>query len=167
MSRLKYLASLERHRMQIERTKENGARLAKSYLTWTTTGWGEFVNDVVMDFGLTFTEKPSFTFGFELDSDNGPDLVDGRFPRGNAFVYDYRKVHPLGDDSITYYTGAWCAFVFEDVGFQFSEGSFDTTQGSPQYRIHWSLQFEGIALKDLPSHLLEKVDASAVPGTGA
>jgi hypothetical protein len=164
---LDLLHNLERHRERVERTRENTARLAKSYLKWQTRGWGEFLNDGVMDFGLTFTEEPSFTFGYKLNQDgSNPDIADDRFPRGFAFVYDYRIVHPLGDESVTYYTGAWCGFVLETVGYQFSFGAFPTA-GDPQYVIDWSLQFEGVALKDLPVHLLEAVDETQSSGTGA
>lgn len=115
--------------------KENSARQARNVATWTTTGVGEVKVEKCFAFAATFIYEPIFTSGYALDEDD--DLVTGSFPRAYAGVYDWKR------DTRGYYTGAWVFFVV-------------TANGRPvNYTLHHHLSWQGMALKDLPAHLLE------------
>lgn len=120
----------------IDAQRENTARQAKTTVTWTTTGVGAVKVEKVFAFPVTFLYEPIVSTGYALDEDD--DLVDGSYPRAFAGVYDWKY------DSRGYYTGAWVFFVVDTFGKQVN------------YKINHHLVFQGLALKDLPAHLLEK-----------
>lgn len=116
--------------------RENSARQAKTVVTWTTTGMGAIKVDHYLDLGITFLEEPIVSTGYALDQDD--DLVEGSYPKAFAGVYDWKL------DTRGYYTGVWVFFVVE-------------TTGKPvNYKLNHHFVFQGMALKDLPAHLLEK-----------
>lgn len=140
--------SLENRRGQLECTRENSARLARSYGTHVTTGWGEIVAPDPIFFDCTFLNSPAVTSGVVVTSstggnDNDADgpLVAGRFPRVTAGVW--RWVTDVNDN----YTGAYVFFVVETAGFQFTAGTLPSTP-EPGYHLTHHLLFEGIAYKD-------------------
>lgn len=141
---------MEQQRAAINRHRENAARLARSYATWTTTGWGEFRVAHCFDFDCIFTEAPIFLTGLAVvDEDNeGVELVTGRFPGVTAGVWKWR----LNENH--YFTGAWVFFNVSTIAFQMTGGAYPTTP-DPNYRLVHHMSFEGIALKDVPHYLLE------------
>lgn len=144
---------LEAHRAKIGAQAENTARLAKAYAFWVTSGVGEITLETPFKFNVAFLEQPSFNYGTVLDETN--DLVPGFYPRVFAGVYDWVRETPPGnidgDNSITpFYTGAYVYFVVDTIG---NGAAF--TDNQPVYKIHHNLTWEGIALKDLPAHLLD------------
>lgn len=137
---------LEQRRARLEAQKENTARLAKSYATWTTKGIGEIIVPKAFAFDVTFVEEPAFTSGMALAEDQ--DLVKLHFPRAHAGVYDWVTIpSPSGEKD--YYKGAFIFFVVDTIG----PGQITGTE--PQYEINHHLVWEGLALKDLPAHLLD------------
>lgn len=134
-------AILEARRAAQETLRENAARRARCSTTWTTKGIGEIRVSSIFRFGLRFIEEPCFTSGMALDPDN--DLVDGHFPRTAAGVYDW-QLDPQG-----FYIGCWLFFCVDTVGPGLTPGV------EPSYVIHHHLAWEGVAIKDVPGHLLD------------
>lgn len=152
--------ALEQRRSQIHRDAENAARYASSFVSFKTTGWGEFVSPEAQYFTTTFVRRPSVSHCMSLDGDA---LVTGRFPRVTA------GVHKWLTDVNGFYTGAWLFFVVETMGMQFQDAYVMPTSESesvgmvsmevpipadPNYDILHDFTFTGIAMKAIPSHLL-------------
>lgn len=134
--------ALDRHRRLRQSVEENSTRLAQSYAVYTTTGWGEFKDPTVINFSCTFIEEPMVSHGYSL---NGDLLVSTRYPRAFGFVFKWRQ------DNRDFYTGAWVATVVETQSYY-----IPTTVLDPAYSIDHTFIFSGIAIKDLPTHLLEQ-----------
>jgi hypothetical protein len=133
--------ALERRRSRISQDQENTARLAQSFARYTTTGWGEFKDASVINFDCTFIAEPFVVHGY---STNGDLLVPTRYPRAWGFVHKWKQ------DNRGYYTGCWVATVVE------TQSPFiATTVADPGYSLDHCFTFTGIALKDLPTHLLD------------
>lgn len=128
------VAGMEQTRARRETTRENQTRLAKAYSRWTTTGLGDTVVEEVLEFGCTFIEEPAFHHGWSISEDEGPDLVLTDLPGVEAAVYRWQR------DARGYYIGAWAFFT--------------VTANETEYVLHHYLTFEGLAIKDLPVHLL-------------
>lgn len=116
----------------VKQVQENSARLAWAWGTATTTGAGQKPFEKIINFGLAFTEKPHFSYGYELlnrtdfeDDDGGNDLP---VPRSTGCVYMWRV------DGRGLYTGAHVAVnIVSDKAIQ----------------IEHHFSFAGIAIKDL------------------
>jgi hypothetical protein len=140
------IGQTESRRAQIEAQKENTARRAKAYATWTTKGIGEILVPKAFYFGVTFIEEPTFVSGMALAE--GSELVAGHFPRAACGVYEWVK-QPAPKGTKELFVGAFVFFVVDTVGPGQVLGS------EPQYEIHHHLVWEGLAMKDLPAHLLD------------
>lgn len=154
-------AALERRRADLGRHGENTARYATSFVSFKTTGWGEIVSEEAQYFTTTFTKRPSVSHSMSLDGDA---LVAGRFPRVSA------GVHKWLTDANGFYTGAWLFFVIETMGIQ-SQRTYvlpvsDSERvgvvsvpapipADPNYEIIHDFTFTGVAMKAIPSYLLE------------
>jgi len=153
--------ALEQRRGMLEATRENSARYASAYVSFSTTGWGEFLAPDVQYFTTTFVKRPSVAHAISIDGDT---LVDGRFPRVTA------GVHKWLTNEQGFYTGAWLFFVVETVGLQSqglyvmptdSDGLIGTVNmpvpipPDPDYTIIHDFTFTGVAMKAIPAHLLE------------
>lgn len=79
---------LDRERWR-EQNAENSARLAFAWGVSTTTGPGAQVHDKAIKFGLTFVEKPMFSYGFIIVSSD--DFDAGYFPDSKGFVTDWEQ----------------------------------------------------------------------------
>lgn len=156
-------ASLERRRADVNRHTENTARYASSYVSFKTTGWGEFLSPTAEYFTTTFTKRPSVSHSLSLDGDS---LVEGRYPRVTAGVHQWLQ------NERGFYTGAWLFFVVETVGLQSLRTYVLPTSEServglasvpvpipadPNYEIIHDFTFTGIAMKAIPSYVLEKM----------
>lgn len=133
--------SLEARRASLAAQHENTARMAKFYATWVTKGIGEVIISECLKFSITFLHEPAFTSGIALGDD--VDLVPGHFPRATCGVYEWDR------NSKGYYTGAYLFFVVDTLGPGQSVGN------EPSYEIIHHLTWEGTAMKDLPSYLLD------------
>lgn len=154
-----FQAMEQRRRFQLD-TSENSARYASSFVTFNTTGWGEFQSPDCQYFDTTFIRPPSISHSFFVDGD---DLIDGRFPRITAGVYRW-ALNERG-----FYIGAWLVFVVETMGMQFQKTyvlptAVDGNVGvvnvkvpadpDPGYKIVHTFTFTGVAMKSLPSAAL-------------
>lgn len=68
---------------------ENSGRLAFAWGTSTTTGAGGLAHDKQIDFGLSFVEKPMFSYGYELLNKNDWSDPTDIFPSSSGFVFDW------------------------------------------------------------------------------
>lgn len=154
-------AALQRQRGQLQRDAENAARYASSFVSYKTTGWGQFLAPDAQYFTTTFVERPFVSHAFSLDGD---DLVDGRYPRVTA------GVHKWLIDGDGFYRGAWLFFVIETLGVQsqptyvLPQSESDTVglvsvpvpiPADPNYEILHDFTFTGTAMKAIPAYLLE------------
>jgi hypothetical protein len=155
--------ALERRRADLTRHHENTARYASSYVSYKTTGWGEFLSDEAQYFTTTFTKRPSVAHSLSLDGDA---LVEGRYPRVTAGVHKWLQ------NEKGFYTGAWLFFVVETIGMQ-AQRTFvmpaseservgvvtvpwtTAIPADPNYEIIHDFTFTGVAMKAIPSYILE------------
>lgn len=150
----------EQRRAEVTRVTENSARYASAFVSFQTTGWGEFVADTAVKFTTTFIERPAVAHAFSLDGDT---LVEGRFPRVSAGVHKWLQ------DERGHYIGAWLFFVVETMGLQFqdtyimptpADGNVGTVhiktpiQADPGYVLIHDFTFTGTAMKAIPWHNL-------------
>lgn len=124
--------TLDGARGREEQTRENSARHATSYARVTTHGVGEVLHERVVSFDCTFVEEPRVAYGFSIDGDT---LIDGLFPSSSGGVWKWQQDHR------DYYLGAYVYFVIV---------------GDPECDLAHDFTFTGIAIKDLPEHLLEE-----------
>lgn len=134
--------ALEERRGRLDQIRENTSRLAVAQVSFHTHGWGEFKIPEVAYFSSTFTHRPSLACGSSIDGDL---LIPTRFPRVTCGVYRWLR------DVQGFYTGCWVFFVVD------TQSAFiaTTVTADPGYDLVHDLQFTGIAIKALPSHLLE------------
>lgn len=125
------VSSIEARRNRIEQVRENSARHAWSYCQLNSHGIGEIQLATVVNFDCTFIEEPRIATGFQVDGDL---LIDGSFPTVTAGVWKWAR------DAREFYTGAYVFFV---------------VSGDPGYDLQHDFTFSGIAIKDLPEHLME------------
>lgn len=153
--------ALQRQRGQLIRDAENAARYASSFISFKTTGWGEFLSPEAQYFTTTFVERPFVSHCFSLDGD---DLIEGRYPRVTA------GVHKWVLDGDGFYRGAWLFFAIETLGIQ-SQQTYVLPQNEstsiglvsvpsplaadPNYEIIHDFTFTGTAMKAIPAYLLE------------
>lgn len=145
-----FFDDLEQRRAEIERHRENAARLAEVTARFHTAGQGsvEFANRV--DFGLTFVHKPMIEYGAEMDLDDLDNRLNNDYnqngcpplPLTSGFVSDWDT------DKNGYYVGAWCAarvhFPVEDL----VPANFTVDV------IH-HFRFSAVAMKNVPMDLTD------------
>lgn len=134
---------LERRRGEIERHRENSARLAQAFAKFTTSGQGYIEYEERVDFGgLTFLEEPHVGFGSYINLDQLSDALDLKpkdqppLPSASGFVTEWDQ------DNRDFYTGAWVA-----VKVQFNGGDgvpFDLAVDMRHY-----FTFTAVAMKDV------------------
>lgn len=94
-----------------------------------------------VSFPVTFTEKPVFHYGWELDAGQSP--VDQSYPGGYAFVYNWTVVGQVEGAFEGYFTGATIGAL---------------VLGTAQQRLwlHWSFRGTGLRNPVKPEDLLEE-----------
>lgn len=124
------IAAMEQRRGYVEQLRQNTSRLAQSYNFVVSEGIGMIKLATVVRFHCTFTQKPVVGYGYTVET---PLLADD-FPASTGGVYGWAI------DSRGFYQGA---YVFVVV----------TATSDPV--IQHDFTFTGIAMKDLPEHLLD------------
>jgi hypothetical protein len=121
-------------------TRENSARLAWAWDTFETTGTGSTASDRAINFGLAFTQKPMFSYGYELlnrvDFEDDDDLVEVLYPASTGFVYLWKQ------NAAGLYVGAY-------VGMTVFDGPGGGVLIDPDIQIEHHFTFCGIAMKDV------------------
>jgi hypothetical protein len=140
----------DQRRVDVERHKENGARMAAAYARVDIVGQGTSEVEEMIDFGLTFVEQPFVSFGSYLDVDLIRDALDldddddCPLPVVSGFVTRWDQ------DQNDAYTGAWVAVsVYFPPWDPVVPTDFDCELAG-----HFS--FTAIAIKDIP---LDKDDS--------
>jgi hypothetical protein len=135
----------EYHRQELDRHKENAARLAFAYGDFVSTGQGSVENEKRIDFGLTFIEKPYVTYGAELDLEDlddqlGKESEDNGMP---ALPVTQGYVTEWDRDDRDFYIGCWVAarVYFPPIP------AVDT---DVMVRVTHHFSFSAIAMKDVP-----------------
>lgn len=135
----------EYHRQELDRHRENRARLAQAYARYSTSGQGSIEFGKRIDFGLTFIEKPYVSYGAEIDIDELEDLL------GKASDDNLTPALPLCTGFVTewdiddrdFYTGCWVA-----ASISFPANLYIPANVNPSIVHHFT--FAAIAYKDIP-----------------
>lgn len=133
----------EWRRAELERHRQNSARLATAWATFRSTGQGGMEFEDRCDFGLTFIEKPRVAYGSFLDLDALGELIDHEagetppMPSVSGFVTDWDV------DARGFYVGAWvaCAVRFD---------ALDAVDATVMVEVQHDFTFTAVAMKDLP-----------------
>jgi hypothetical protein len=137
---------LERRRGEVERHKENTARLAQEFHKFDTAGQGsmEFADSAKFD--ITFVEEPYVTFASAIDLDAWAELlgiedpnVTPPMPVVSGFVTEWDQDHR------DFYVGAWLG-----VSVYFPAVGTITVPAEAMPELVHHFTFTGIALKDVP-----------------
>jgi len=142
-------AAVEQRRGFIDAVRENSSRLATCFAAFTTQGWGELESPTVTLFTTTFVERPSVSYGCNVD---GAKLGVGRFPRSHGGVSRWLR------DNNGYYVGAWLFMVVDTIGPNYGPiNIISSPVGAPpqvNYTVYHDFTFIGTAMKDIPQALL-------------
>lgn len=135
---------LEQRRADIERHQENSARLAQAFARFEARGAGYVEFGDMVDFGLTFIEKPFVTIGSAIDLDAlASDLnLDEEgdvppIPLISGVVTEWER------DERGFYTGAWVG-----AAVYFQPDVIIDEDVRTVIEVHYT--FTAIAMKDIP-----------------
>lgn len=130
---------------QQQNLRENSSRLAHSFGSFTTVGWGEFAPEDAVMFDAPYLSRPIPTHcGSLSDDDQAAKLRTTRHPRATGMVTHW-DVNPQG-----LYLGAWVIVWVEDRSPLVAPTDPDP---DPDYTIVHDFSFLGIAIKSLPTHI--------------
>ena len=138
-----FFQDLERQRGEVERHRENSARLAQSFAKFETIGQGYIQFEDVVDFGLTFIEEPFPTYGAACDLDELAELLDLEPDMDPAIPITSGMVTEWDQDDRGFYLGAW-------VAVKVYYPAEDQVAVDVDLPIRHYFTFAGIALKDIP-----------------
>lgn len=138
----------EYRRQEIDRHKENAARLAQAYAEFDTAGQGSIEFEKRVDFGLTFIEKPYISYGAIIDLDAldgllGKESEDNGMPPlplCSGFVTEWDR------DERDMYVGCWIA-----ARVWFPTTPFVAVDVAVNVTHHFT--FAAVAMKDLDATL--------------
>ena len=138
-----YNYELERRRAEVERHRQNRARLAQEFHKFQSVGQGFIEFDKVAAFDITMIEEPYVSYGATLDLDalaeqqNLDPGVDPAIPLTTGVVTEWDR------DDRGFYVGAWVAVRVY----------FPPTDAIPADMdveiLHW-FTFTAIGIKDVP-----------------
>lgn len=127
------------------RNQENSARLASAYGSYETTGWGEFIPEDSIQFDAPYLYRPSVSYCASLSTE-----VDAEKLRATRYPICSGIVARWDIDVNGFYRGAWVAIVVLDRNPLISPTDPDP---DPNYLIVHDFTFNGVGLKDTPSHI--------------
>lgn len=134
---------LERRRAEVERHKENAARLAQEFHKFQSLGQGFIEYEDVAEFDITMIEEPYVTYGAGLDLDalaeqqNLDPGVEPVIPLTMGVVTEWDR------DERGFYVGAWVG-----VRVHFPPGDAITADLAVEVMHYFT--FTGIGIKDVP-----------------
>lgn len=135
-----YQNMAERRRRAVDRIEDMTCKDTTISGRHLVYGAGELSFDVL--FPVTFTQRPVFHFGAELDEGSFP--VSGAFPGARACIVGWKVTGKVDNTFDGYFTGATIAA---------------TTYGlvSQNIWLHWS--FHGTAMRN-PINVIEDIDGA-------
>lgn len=145
----------EYRRQELDRHKENAARLAQAYAEFDSTGQGSIEYERRIDFGLTFIEKPYVAYGAELDLEALDDLL-GKESEDNgvpALPMCAGYVTEWDRDDRDFYVGCWVA---ARVNFP----TYPVVDATVEVQVTHHFTFSAIAMKDVPVAPTEPGDSA-------
>lgn len=141
---------LEIRRAEVERHKENAARLAEAAARFVSNGQGSVEFERRIDFGVTFVREPTFTYGAAIDMDEIGDALSTDvhsskgppMPITSGYVVDWDRDHK------GYYIGAWVG-----ARVYYPPEDLVPLQFAPRVVHHY--RFSTIAMKNVPMDLTD------------
>ena len=97
LARSAVFVAQEQRRRFLTDTSENSARYASSFVTFSTSGWGEFQSPDCQYFDTTFVGAPSISHSFYIDGDALESLGHIVIPHANDGRCS-RLAHRVGID---------------------------------------------------------------------
>jgi hypothetical protein len=142
---------LDRRREDQLRDRENSARLAQAYATFSTRGLGTIEFEKRVGFGLTFIERPMVSHAAYCDME---ELMDDYYggaedADGNEYTAELPVctgyVTEWDEDERGLFVGCWIA-----VRVYMPIDDWPDASEAPMPRIEHHFTFAGVAMKDLP-----------------
>jgi hypothetical protein len=139
---------LERRRAEVDRHRENAARLAHEYHRYKSTGQGTIEFETACKFDITFIEQPYMAYGSFCDLDELGELLGNvpgdtpPLPVCGGFVTDWEV------DDRGFYTAAHVAV---SVYFPPLVGLVVPVDAQPVVKHHFT--FSAVGFKDVPVDL--------------
>lgn len=137
------LDDLDARRERQLNDKENSARLAHAFSSFTTNGQGTIQYEHRVDFGLTFVEEPAVSYGSYVDIDELAELLgiedsdDAKLPLVSGFVSAWDQ------DERDFFTGCWVS-----VRVWFPPEDAVPFDAAPAVDHHFT--FAAVGMKDVP-----------------
>lgn len=140
------IEALENQRAEVERHRENSARLAQAFAKFESSGQGFIEFEERVDFGLTFIEEPYVTYGAQMDLDAFEELLDREadadtdlppVPMMSGIVTAWDQ------DNRGFYVGAW-------VGARVYCPPEDAVPVLLEPVVSHHYTFTAVAIKDVP-----------------
>lgn len=124
----------ERRRRDVERVNAMSAKDTTASGRVLIMGTGDCQVEVL--FPVSFSNRPFFTYGQELDEEEGPrqEVVPGRYPTVDATVIAWQTVRAVEGAFDGYYTG--CTLACHVGG------------GNSEQRLWVDWQFRGVAIRN-------------------
>lgn len=145
-------SDLERRRGEVERHKENTARLAFFFQRLRTTGQGTVEFEDRIDFGMTFIEEPFMAYGSYVDLDDLGTLLDVSEGETPPMPLCSGSVTQWDQDDRDFYVGAWVSVV---VSFPTISNIEVTVPVDLQPVVEHHFSFSAIAIKDVNPELVD------------
>lgn len=133
---------LERRRAEVERHRENRARIASAFGKFRTVGQGFIEFEEVLDFGLAFAEEPIVAYGTAMDLDDLGERLELEADEPVPVPLCTGMVTEWDMDDRGFYVGAW---VGARVWFPAGEVPVDLNVVVEHY-----FTFTAIGIKDFP-----------------
>lgn len=127
----------------IGRNQENSSRLAISFGSFSTVGWGEVEHEERIDFEVAYLHEPYPSHGSALYEDEADKIRPTRFPRCWGTVSDWDI------DAGGLYRGCWVVTIVEDRSYLQAPTDPDP---NPEYHIKHTFTFMGVALKPIATY---------------
>jgi hypothetical protein len=144
---------LQQARQELDRHRENAARMASFFVTYQTTGTGELVPPNPVPFEQPMFTEPAVTHGFALT--RLPDRRHYRLPMASGGVLRWQR------NDRGYYIGAWLYFRIECDFIDEEKVSDQTPVALPVLTHHFV--FTGPSYKAMSPEVNEAMMGSSLP----
>lgn len=102
---------MENRRRTVDRIDDMSAKDTTAHGRTIISGLGQILIDLV--FPVSFSNKPIFTYGADLDDQPPQTLLDGRYPKLNATVVEWTTIRKATGAFDGYYIGCKVALFVE------------------------------------------------------
>lgn len=137
------LEDLERQRAEVDRHRENSARLAQEFHKFESNGQGFIEFEDVCPFEITMIEEPFVTYAAAIDLDVLGELLELEAGEPPPIPLTTGIVTAWDQDDRGFYTGAW-------VGVRVYFPSGDAVAADLDVAVQHYFTFTAIGIKDVP-----------------